>query len=49
MSQRFLASDNKRLTRIFDEQVNGASEPDDAVWDERLIRVLTAAGYTVRM
>ena len=45
--QRFLASDDERLTRIVDEQVNAVNEPDDDRWDERLIRVLTAEGYQV--
>ncbi len=48
MCQRFLASEDKRLTRIFEEQINDRIEPDDAAWDERVIRVLGAAGYTVR-
>jgi hypothetical protein len=47
--QRFLASDDERLTRIFEEQIHATSEPDDSAWDERLTHVLTKAGYTVRM
>jgi len=49
MCQRFLASEDERLTRLFHEQVNGIAEPDDIAWDNRLTRVLVAAGYTVQM
>lgn len=49
MYRRFLASEDERLTRLFLEQVNTVTEPDDAAWDERLIHVLVSAGYTVRM
>jgi uncharacterized protein len=48
MCRRHLASEDEALTRLFEEQVNNLVEPDDAVWDERVIRVLVAAGYTVR-
>jgi len=48
MCQRHLASEDEALTRLFEEQVNDLVEPDDAAWDERVIRVLVAAGYTVR-
>ncbi|MDD1690714.1 MAG: YkgJ family cysteine cluster protein [Methanoregula sp.] len=49
MCQRFLASEDERLTRIFLTQVNNITEPDDEVWDGRLIRVLAATGYTIQM
>jgi uncharacterized protein len=49
MCHRFLASEEKRLRDIFDEQINAIEEPDDAVWDERLTRVLVSAGYTVQL
>jgi Fe-S-cluster containining protein len=48
MCQRHLASEDVGLTRLFEEQVNHLVEPDDAAWDERVIRVLVMAGYTVR-
>lgn len=48
MCQRHLASEDESLTRLFEEHVNHLVEPDDAAWDERVIRVLVAAGYTVR-
>ena len=48
MSQRYLASEDEALTRLFEEHINHLVEPDDVIWDERLIRVLVAAGYTVR-
>jgi Fe-S-cluster containining protein len=49
MCQRFLASEDERLTRLFLAQVNDIAEADDAAWDERLTRVLVAAGYTLQM
>lgn len=49
MCQKFLASEDERLTRIFEEQVRALDEPDDSAWDKRLISVLVAAGYTVQM
>jgi uncharacterized protein len=48
MGQRHLASEDEALTRLFEANINHLVEPDDAVWDERVIRVLVAAGYTVR-
>jgi uncharacterized protein len=48
MCQRHLASEDDALTRLFEEQVNHVVEPDDTLWDERVIRVLVMAGYTVR-
>ena len=49
MCQRFLASEDEQLTRLFSDQVDSISEPDDALWDERVTRILEAAGYLVRM
>jgi hypothetical protein len=48
MCRRHLASEDEALTRLFEEHINHIVEPDDTVWDERVIRVLVAAGYTVR-
>ena len=48
MCQRHLASEDEALTRLFEEHINHLSEPDDEAWDERVIPVLVAAGYTVR-
>lgn len=49
MCERFLASEDERLTRLFEEQINDVVEPDDAAWDERVKQVLGSAGYTVRL
>jgi Fe-S-cluster containining protein len=49
MCQRFLASEDERLTQLFEEQINMIPEADDAAWDQRLIHILAADGYTVRM
>ena len=48
MDRRHLASEDEALTLLFDEHINQLVEPDDALWDERVIRVLVTAGYTVR-
>ena len=48
MGQRHLASEDEALDRLLEEQINHAREPDDARWDEQVIRVLVGAGYTVR-
>jgi hypothetical protein len=48
MGQRHLASEDEALTFLFEEHINRLIEPDDALWDERVIRVLVTAGYTVR-
>jgi Fe-S-cluster containining protein len=49
MGGRHLASENEALTLLFEEQINHLIEPDDTAWDDRVLRVLTAAGYTVRI
>ena len=48
MDRRHLASEDEALTLLFEEHINQLVEPDDALWDERVIRVLVTAGYTVR-
>ena len=49
MCQRFLASEDERLTRLFAEKVDPITGLDDKEWDDNVIRVLSGAGYTVRM
>jgi Fe-S-cluster containining protein len=49
MCQRFLASEDQRLTRLFEEQINTLTLSDDTEWDKQVIPILVAAGYTVRM
>lgn len=49
MCRRHLASEDETLTRLFEEHINHVVEPDDAAWDERVIRLLVEAGYTVRI
>jgi Fe-S-cluster containining protein len=48
MGQRHLASEDEALTRLFEEHINHLDETDNAAWDERVIKVLGEAGYTVR-
>jgi Fe-S-cluster containining protein len=49
MYQRHLVSDDATLTRLFEECIDPISEPDDAAWDDNVIRILARAGYAVRM
>jgi hypothetical protein len=49
MGRRHLASEDESLTRLFEEQINHLIEPDDTAWDDHVMRVLTVAGYTVRI
>ncbi len=48
MYQRHLASEDEALTRLFEDQINHLEESDDEAWDERVVRILVGAGYTVR-
>jgi Fe-S-cluster containining protein len=48
MCRRHLASEDEALTRLFEEQINHLADSDDAAWDDRVIRILVRAGYTVR-
>ena len=48
MYQRTFVSDDADLSRLWEQSVRRIREPDDAVWDERVIRILSGAGYTVR-
>lgn len=48
MCQRHLASEDEALTRLFEAHINHLAEPDDALWDRQVIRMLNAAGYSVR-
>jgi Fe-S-cluster containining protein len=49
MGERHLASEDPALTRLFEEKINNVIEPDNAAWDTMVIRILTVAGYTVRI
>ncbi len=48
MGQRHLASEDHVLSRLFEVQVNHPAESDDNAWDDRMVRVVTGAGYLVR-
>ena len=45
---RTLHSEDSTLTALWDRCIEDHKEPDDAVWEENMIRILTKAGYTVR-
>lgn len=48
MYQRYFCSDDPVLTRIWNERVRALDEPDDTAWEEKMVRILTEAGYVVR-
>jgi uncharacterized protein len=48
MYQRFFCAEDDALAGIWDRQVRTLDEPDDALWDEAVVRILTEAGYRVR-
>lgn len=48
MAQRHLASEDESVTRLFEEQIDNLVEADDDAWDERVIHMLTLAGFIVR-
>ena len=47
MGNRYLASEDPELTRLFEAEIDALKEPDDDAWDRHVVRVLIAAGYTV--
>lgn len=49
MGGRFLASEDESLSRLFAEQIDGITQPDDALWDKQVIHILSRAGYTIRV
>lgn len=48
MFQRYLCSEDERLTQIFAECIDPIREPDDDLWDAQVIRILSDLQYTVR-
>jgi len=45
---RTLCSDDPLLTRLWSSCIENLQEPDDAVWESVMIRILTRNGFTVR-
>jgi len=45
---RTLHSEDSFLTEIWEKCIEHHQEPDDAIWEENMIRILTKAGFTVR-
>lgn len=48
MGSRHLASEDERLTLLFEEKINHITEPDDERWYKRVTGILTASGWLVR-
>jgi hypothetical protein len=49
MYQRAFFSDDAELTRLWKRDIEGIDEPDDVKWDKEITRILSAAGYTIRV
>jgi len=47
MYQRSFFSDDADLTRLWNACIDNLAEPDDVVWEEKITRILTNAGYTI--
>ena len=48
MYQRAFFSDYDDLARLWKTCIDPLNEPDDAIWEEKITRILIKAGYTVR-
>jgi uncharacterized protein len=48
MFQRAFFSDEDDLTRVWKTYIDPLNEPVDAIWDEKITRILIHAGYTVQ-
>ena len=48
MYQRAFFSDDADLTRLWKMWVDPLNEPDDAIWEKKITRILINAGYTVQ-
>jgi Fe-S-cluster containining protein len=48
MYQRAFFSDEDDLTRLWKTCIDPINEPDDAIWEEKITRILMHAGYAVR-
>jgi Fe-S-cluster containining protein len=47
-NQRMLCSEDTFLTRLWEGCIDEINEPDDKVWEEEMICILSRAGFTVR-
>jgi len=45
---RSLVTEDPRLRRLWDACIEHEEEADDRVWEDRMIRILARAGYSVR-
>jgi uncharacterized protein len=45
---RTLISEDSLLNRIWDDCIADIDEPDDQLWEDQMIRILSRAGYSVR-
>ena len=48
MYQRSFFSEDADLTRLWEMRIDPLNEPDDAIWDAEVTRILINAGYSVR-
>jgi len=45
---RTLCSEDTTLIKLWDSCIEDHQEPDDRIWEDRMVGILTKAGYTVR-
>jgi uncharacterized protein len=48
MYQRYFCSDDPILTGIWNKSVRTLDEPDDRIWEEKMVQIVTRAGYVVK-
>jgi uncharacterized protein len=48
MYQRYFCSEDPALTKIWNQSVRTLNEPDDRVWEEKMVQIITRAGYGVK-
>jgi hypothetical protein len=45
---RTLCSEDPHLTKVWESCVENIPEPEDGIWEDEMIHILTRAGFTVR-
>ncbi len=48
MFRRSLVTEDAFLNRIWEECIDPLPDTDDTLWDKKVVRIITQAGYTVR-
>jgi uncharacterized protein len=48
MYQRYFCSDDPVLNTLWNQSVRTLDEPDDRIWEEKMVQIITRAGYVVK-